>query len=464
MQVVGRRRRWAALLAALVAAGCGGSGATTSGLPTGALAARFTGARPCRDIPGFTCEVLTVPLDHGGGATGTLRLAVGVQNATAAPRGVLLFLTGGPGQSGVPFIPRIRLHLGALLDGYRLVMFDERGTGGGALRCPALQAAAGSSDLVVTRPGVVAACARALGPDRRYFTTAETVADIERLRSALGVPRLTVDGVSYGSYVAERYALAHPQHVARLVLDSIVPQQGADPLYLASIAATARVLRSACGQARCGYDPAQDLAAVVRMHHDGPALLNAIVAESIVAPAFPHVLAALHAGAHGDMGPINGFLAAVRAGEEIPAAALSQGLHESTLCVELAPPWNPEASPQQRERQLAAAAARLPAASVYPYDRATAADNGIGRGCAQWPATTAPAVADGNPGRPLPDVPVLILAGTHDLSTPLVWARAEARDAPRGQLVIVPGAGHSVQTKAGGDPAVRRALAGFLDG
>ena len=73
-------------------------------------------------------------------------------------------------------------------------------------------------------------------------------------------------------------------------------------------------------------------------------------------------------------------------------------------------------------------------------------------------------MADGNPGRPLPDVPVLILAGTHDLSTPLVWARAEARDAPRGQLVIVPGAGHSVQTKAGGDPVVRRALAGFLDG
>ncbi len=463
MRRLGRGPRWAALFAALVATGCGGSGAT-AGQPTAAgPAARFSSAHPCRDVPGFTCETLTVPLDHGGETTGTLRLAAGVQNASAAARGVLLFLTGGPGQSGVPFIPRIRLHLGRLLDGYRLVMFDQRGTGTGALRCPALQSAAGSSDLVVAPPGVVAACAQALGPDRRYFNTAETVGDIERLRSALGVARLTVDGVSYGSYVAERYALAHPQHVARLVLDSIVPQQGVDPLSLASIAATARVLRSACAQARCGDDPAQDLASVVRSHHDGPALLNAIVAESIVAPAFPHVLVALRAGARGDMGPVNAFLAAVQTGEEAAATALSQGLHDSTLCVELAPPWDPQAPSRRREQQLVAAASRLRVASVFPYDRATAAGNGIGRGCAQWPATTPPAVADGNPGRRLPAVPVLILAGEHDLSTPLAWAREEARDAPRGRLVIVPGAGHSVQTKAGGDPLVRRALAGFLD-
>jgi pimeloyl-ACP methyl ester carboxylesterase len=50
-------------------------------------------------------------------------------------------------------------------------------------------------------------------------------------------------------------------------------------------------------------------------------------------------------------------------------------------------------------------------------------------------------------------VPVLLLAGTHDLSTPLAGTRAEAALAPDGHLVVVPRAGHSVQYRAAGNPA-----------
>lgn len=441
--------------------GCGGHhqrSTTSSAAPPGT---RLTDAHPCRGIAGFTCEVLSVPLDHGGEKDRALRLQVGVQGGARAPHGVLLFLTGGPGQPGVPLIPRIRSRLGSALDGYRLVMFDQRGTGAGALRCPALQAAAGASDLVVPPRGAVDACARSIGPDRRYFTTAETVADIEQLRRALGAARLTIDGVSYGTFVAERYALTYPHSVARLVLDSVVPQQGADPLSLASIERTAPALRSACAAASCGFDPARDLAEVVRAHRDGPQLLNAVVAESIVAPSFPHVLDALHAAARGAMGPVDAFLAGVRSGEAAPAAALSQGLHESTLCLDLEAPWDPRTAPSARAASLARAAARLPASRLFPYDRATASGNGIGQGCAQWPRTDRPTVADGNPADPLPPVPVLLLAGERDLSTPLIWAREEARDAPHGHLLVVPGAGHSVQTRSH-SAAVARAVSQFL--
>jgi pimeloyl-ACP methyl ester carboxylesterase len=402
-----------------------------------------------------------VPLDHAGSSPGSLRLQVGVQRTARAPRGVLLFLTGGPGQPGVPFIDRVRSRVGAALGGYRLVMLDQRGTGMDALRCSALQAAAGSSDLVVPPRGAVGACARAIGAKRRFFTTAETVADIEQLRIALGVQRLTIDGVSYGSLVAERYALTHPGHVARLVLDSVVPQQGVDPLSLASLQATAGVLRSACDQERCGFDPAHDLAAVVRVHHDGPQLLNAIVAESIVAPDFRPLLSALHAGAGGDMRGLRAFLAAVRLGESAPADELSQGLHESTLCLDLEAPWDPRTSPQQRQRLLAREAARVPAPGLFPYDRAMAAGNGLGVSCAQWPATTPPPLGDGDPAHSLPAVPVLLLAGERDLSTPLACARDEAREAPEGHLVIVPGVGHSVQTRSH-KRAVLHTVARFL--
>ena len=60
-------------------------------------------------------------------------------------------------------------------------------------------------------------------------------------------------------------------------------------------------------------------------------------------------------------------------------------------------------------------------------------------------------------------MPVLLLAGERDLSTPLSWARAEAAKAPDGELVIVPGAGHSVQTRAH-DPGMRTILIRFLTG
>jgi pimeloyl-ACP methyl ester carboxylesterase len=83
-------------------------------------------------------------------------------------------------------------------------MFDQRGTGAAALQCAALQADAGSSDLAVVPPDAVTTCAMTIGADRRFFTTPETVLDIEALRVALGVRQLTVDGVSYGKQSVTR--------------------------------------------------------------------------------------------------------------------------------------------------------------------------------------------------------------------------------------------------------------------
>ena len=110
--------------------------------------------------------------------------------------------------------------------GWRIVAIDQRGTGAGALRCPALQREMGASDLTPPTPGAVRACGARIGPERRFFTTTDTVADLELLRRALGVDRIALDGTSYGTYVAERYALAHPDRVDRLVLDSVVPHAG----------------------------------------------------------------------------------------------------------------------------------------------------------------------------------------------------------------------------------------------
>jgi pimeloyl-ACP methyl ester carboxylesterase len=448
-------------------AGCGPSTQHRSAVAQTARRAAvrpvLTGAHPCPGQPGFTCSALRVPLDHASQVPGTLTLSVGSADTRTTPRGVLLFLTGGPGQPGIPFLTRIETRLRDELAGYRLVMFDQRGTGAGALRCPPLQRAAGASDLTVVPHTMVAACARRIGTGRRYYTTAETVGDVDALRAALGVRRLTLDGVSYGTFVAERYALAHPTRVTRLVLDSVVPQAGADPLYRAALSGTGRVLRSVCAAERCAWDPAADLAAVISRLHDGPAVLDALVADSVAAPGFPGVLAALHAAHRGRPGALDELLPAVRRGEEVPASFLSQGLHESTICLELAAPWNPAAPQAQREAGLNALAVSVPERSVYPFDRATAAGNGLAQGCLAWPPTQPPDVPDGTAGADLPPVPVLLLSGERDLSTPRPWARAEAALAPDGHLLEIQGAGHPVQLRAR-DPAVRPAVARFLAG
>ena len=74
-------------------------------------------------------------------------------------------------------------------------------------------------------------------PGRAFYTTREHAEDIESVRLALGVDKIAIWGVSYGTKHAEAYALAHPSHVERLLLDSVVlPDNNlVDPLSLRSI-------------------------------------------------------------------------------------------------------------------------------------------------------------------------------------------------------------------------------------
>jgi pimeloyl-ACP methyl ester carboxylesterase len=436
--------------AVVVAAGCGGGGGdrtrhTAGGRatphprpapdPRPALADRA----PCRDAPGMTCATLTVALDPSHRVPGTLRLRVAMSSGPA-PRGPIVFLSGGPGQPAVPFAARVQSRFGPALRGYRLVFFDQRGTGAGALECPALQRELGSRDLTVPARSAVRDCARRLGARARLFTTTQTVADLEALRAALGADRLTLDGVSYGTLVAERYALAHPTRVRRLVLDSVVPHDGADLLtQRANMRATARVLRLACRSLRCPTDPVADLAAVVRARHNGPELLDAITVLSVAEPDQRPMLAALRQAGGGRTARLRQLLAGIRRASAVPASVLSQGLHAATLCGDTA-------------------VDRIRPRAVAPFDRETAAANGLIATCRDWPRAPAPAVP-----RDLPRVPTLLLAGDRDLSTPLEWAQQEHARAPLGRLVVVRGAGHSVQARATSD-AGRRAVARFLAG
>ncbi|GGT65408.1 alpha/beta hydrolase [Streptomyces lateritius] len=456
-------RACTSMAAVLTAAACvGSSPGSAAGAPpvpapptavssdAGPAAARgLTGHRPCPGQPDVTCADLTVPLDRSGAAPGALKLQAAVVGDADAPRGTLLFLTGGPGQPGVPFVPRIRSRLPEALAQYRLVMIDQRGTGGTAIDCPALQKEVGGSDTVAPTAAAVTACAESLGRNRDFYTTADTVADLEDLRRALRVPSWTVDGVSYGTFTAAQYAFAHPQRVRRLVLDSVVPLDGAGVLYEDSLGHSAQVLRTACREQRCGFDPARDLAKVVRRDDNGVGLFNLLVIASIIDPKLDNprygILDALHASAGGDRSRLDALVTGFAGSSGETPADFSSGLHAATLCADSRWPWGDASAPVEgRERALKRAVQRIRPADVWPFQRETAGGQGIPRTCLPWPAS--------RPNRPAPGdtltMPVLLLAGDRDLSTPVEWARQVAAAHPKAELVVLEGAGHSTQSRS----------------
>jgi pimeloyl-ACP methyl ester carboxylesterase len=433
---------------------------------SGAAAPRpaLSDPHPCAGLSGYTCSTLDVPLDRSGRVPGTLRLNVAAAENAKAPRGVLLFLTGGPGQPGVQAIQRVAPRVAPVLSDYRLVMVDQRGTGGTAIRCPQLQAQVGTSDIAVPSAAAVRACAAKLGRTRGLYSTDATVADLDDLRRALGASTWTIDGVSYGTFVAERYALAHPKNVRALVLDSVLPHvdpQADDALYLTGLKATGRVLRAACADLACGFDPAEDLAWVVR-HGIAPVpLWDAIVTYEFVDPEYQRMIDAIHAARHGDTASLRALIAAIHQGSGAPAELFSSGLHAATLCADLRFPWSSGTPAARRPALLARRMKTVPESAVWPFTRATASHNGFLATCEAWPVT--PPVPSPPLRSKLPPVPVLLVAGDHDLSTPLEWAREEARLAPKGKLVVVHGASHSVQTRERGGVG-RAAVRAFLLG
>jgi pimeloyl-ACP methyl ester carboxylesterase len=413
---------------------------------------------PCPGSPGFTCSVLDVPLDRSGRHPGTLHLRVAAADNVHAPRGVLLVIAGGPGQPATPIVARYAAQaLGAERHAYRIVAYDPRGTGAGALACGALQASMGSSDLAPPPVAAVRACSRKIGARRQFYGTDDVVADIDALRRALGVDRIALDGISYGTYVGERYALAHPDHVSKLVLDSVVPHIGLTDLGVVEFRGTARVLRSVCGQ-RC----VDDLAAVVKRYHDGVGILDALTTDSIVDPTYKlyfDVPLALRKARNGAPGLLESFIASMHAGGAAPADALDQGLHASALCADWRYPWGTSAAPLSgREAALTRAVAKLRARALFPFDRRTATGNGFIRQCLPWPPTAPTPLARGKI-----TVPTLLVNGNHDLSTPLEWAKQELARTTHGKLVVVPGAGHSTQSRSASDVS-RKAVAAFLNG
>ncbi|AKU14650.1 alpha/beta fold hydrolase [Luteipulveratus mongoliensis] len=440
----------------------------TAATPAAASGPVLEGQAPCAGIEGFSCSTLRVPLDHGRRTPGSLDLKVAAANNVNAPRGVLLVLSGGPGQPGVSLVNRVRTYFDPkVLQDYRMVMIDQRGTGPDGINCADLQAATGGSDFLTPKREDVISCATQIGRTRNFYRTPDTVNDLELLRRALGVRRMAVDGVSYGTYTAEHYTLRYPSRVSALVLDSVVPHRGFDPFSADGMAATKRVLTDTCRKSTtCTTDPVADLAWLVRhgeidgQRINGTELLDAlgVMSLSSVNPTFEGIPGVLHKARTGDTAPLKNLLEQTSS-VGAPHDQMSAGLHMATLCADLRFPWGDSATPvARRQAPLDRAVQRLNSKDLYPYDKATARALAPVEGCLNWPVSRPSEQPRAQTLRP----PTLIVHGRNDLFCPVEWAYEEKRYAPRGKVVVIDGIGHSVQGSPT-NPTARNEVRNFLN-
>jgi pimeloyl-ACP methyl ester carboxylesterase len=209
----------------------------------------------------FSCATVRVPQDWARPARGTFDLALIRARFTEQGNrtGSLLVNPGGPGASG--FETAVYLSYGlpaAVARRFDLVGFDPRGVGRSTeVSCipdrtkdelaaadpDPVTAASFRAQLDVLRRAA-AGCGRRYGARLGLFDTEQTARDLDAIRAAVGDPKTTYLGYSYGTLLGAVYAQLFPRRVRALVLDGAV-----DP--------TASPVESSRGQA-AGFERAFD--------------------------------------------------------------------------------------------------------------------------------------------------------------------------------------------------------------
>lgn len=185
---------------------------------------------------GFQCATLQVPVDWSRPTAEKVGIALSRLPAAAPDQriGSLVVNYGGPGESGVDYLRRTSGRLPQTVrDRFDVVTFDPRGTGSSRpIDCVDDAFLDGSAGLVAVpttaeqlqqlhayNAQFAAGCTQRMGSYAGQVGTRNVARDLEAIRIALGAPKLTYLGYSYGTVIGATYAQMFPGSVGRLVLD-----------------------------------------------------------------------------------------------------------------------------------------------------------------------------------------------------------------------------------------------------
>lgn len=366
----------------------------------------------------------------------------------------VFLLAGGPGQSAITAAPQVMGLFSRLNNRRDIVFVDQRGTGRSApLECPDEKreslADQADPDRQLKR---LMACKAALlklpyiraESDLGFFTTTLAMQDLDAVRVALGVPRIDLVGISYGTRAGLEYMRQFPNAVRRAVLDAVAPPDMVLPASFSSDgqAALNALLRSCETQPACK-------AAYPNLASDWHALLASLpkpatatqplfgtperftltreivlgtVRSALYAPwtaaALPAAITEAAAGRYDALLGLGTLLMSTRKGSQ-----LAMGMHFSVVCAEDAP--------------------RLDGATDKPgADFGSDFTTLYRRSCEQWPRGAVPPAFYEIPRA---TTPTLLFSGGIDPATPPRHGERIAKAlGPLAVHVIVPNAGHGV--------------------
>jgi pimeloyl-ACP methyl ester carboxylesterase len=389
--------------------------------------ADFKECTPLGPSQPLRCGSLSVPEDRTKPAGRFISIAFVVVPATG-PRTLppLYDFAGGPGISataGADFWAGPgtihRLHRD-------VVLVDQRGTGQSApLDCPEVRL--GDPLVAPMDAAAVTACRQRLSAkaDVERYSTAESIADFDAVRAALGHERIDISGLSYGSRLAQEYLRAYPDRVRAAALMGAVSPQEKLPLSFARDAQTvlSKLVEQCATDTACHAaipDLAADIAAVQRSLESkhaaaepGP-FWEAVRSQLLTTASQRRLPWLLHQAAQGDFAPIL----------EVLKPKHDEGSNALLLAVEC-----PEDTLRISEAERAQAHAGV--FGDYRLNRQLAA-------CKAW------GVKAGASDRTFmqSQTPVLLLAGSMDYVTPLEWAAQIAAQLPNARVVTIPLLGH----------------------
>ncbi len=392
-----------------------------------------------------------------------MRLAL-IRGTAARPApDLVVFITGSPGESAIDDWPQVAPALKTVLEQRDVVLLDQRGTGGShPLSCPkagrAAELARQQGTVSQTRGETQAhrqarraaesrSCLAEIEQtaDPRNFTTTDAVGDLIALRHALGDPLFDLVGVSYGTRVAQQYAMRDPAGVRSMVFDGVIPNSvivGEDIVRNLQHALEAD-LRLCEAQPACVTafgDPYAVLTALRRRIDQHPPVVtyrdpatdewrtrtldeNTLAGVVRLFAYSPYTAAllpvSLHQALAGNYGPL---MAQSQLLDGALGRQINGGAQWAVLCTEDVPLLKPD--PDAKGTLLGAGFIR-----------------DLRRHCAGWPRGQMPADFH----RPLrTNIPTLILEGQYDPITPPRYGREVLAHVGDARLLIARGWGHYV--------------------
>ena len=418
----------------------------------------------------------------------TIRLAVAIFKSTSSTPAAdpIVYLEGGPGGSPLrAYASQVDLYFGPFLAQRDLILVDQRGTGYSqpALDCPQvtqadidalpLDLSAAESDQ--RSNAALFACRDQLtgaGDNLAAYTSAESAADFNDLRSVLGYKEWNLYGISYGTRLALTIERDFPAGLRSVVIDSVLPPQVdlIDTQPDNTIRAFNQLFDSCAADAACSaaypnlrtifFDTAQKLNQTpvktsitlpdvgipglagkqVDLLINGDSFISAIFQAFYVTSYLPDLPQVIYQASQGSLDAVAQIDTVFMASEK----DVSWGMYASVNCYEEVPFSN--------ESKLAADLQAHPELGGSEGTAQRAFDMCQGWGVAPAPASEDQAVKS--------DVPTLVLSGQFDPVTPPEWGKLAASTLNKSYYVEIPAAGHGSSLS---ETCPRRLALSFFD-